>query len=1028
MWNTDVSNNTALKGQNNSKNITMPYISDVSGGDYTKEANYDGNIHSLPAPDAPSYDPTQWPIYYDAYPLQSNLSKSSAYNNPLDANIGFYDFNYYNNDQPCRGITYWQAIDDFSFKCSDSLGSIYSQLKAIPNLCDVSGFEMNTGVKTSPDVRACSSTLSDFAMYYWSNNLTGDKSYGVVPQQSVTANQTISYGGKSVIYPPFWNPQNDPATWQHMQTYTIGFGKQNQLYGGAGEITGTATLPAFDSFYGNFFTRFASGAVAWPATASSSVIPDANGLITASSTTPGNLYDLVHAAYNGRGKYYPATSATALKDAFDNILKSAISQSLQGGIASASASGSRLNSGTVAYVAGYAYDTGKKAYNDSTYWGTASGGNITGAIGGWSGSLTANAGDNLYTGPLWGASGATIPTARAIYTADANGKRISFEWSNLSNDSWITETAGLTAADVTAVRNNPLGDIVNSQLFYVGKPSRLSLDSTYKSFANSDTVKNRHSVVYVGANDGMLHGFDAGQGTPTNPGTGRELVAYVPRGLLGNLHKYTFADAGYTHRYWVDGSPFGGDAQLEASGGSGPGPWATVLAGTLGAGGPGYFVLDVTDPANIQVLIDKTVPGEDAYIGNQFSQPVMEMYTTNQPAQITRINTQDKSGEWAVIMGNGYNSASGVPVLLVQSLSHAGKPLYMVKATCTSTSNACIGTGNGLSAPRPIDVDGNGTADIVYAGDLMGNLWKFDISKPDHDQWQVAHTSGGQPAPMFTAVGPTGAAQPITSAPAVVPHPNGGFMVVFGTGKNLTDADAADTRLNSVYGLYDNTPMTAPAAANQVLLGSSTEDKTQPSPSPISATCRNGTGPKRYGGCLYQQTEGDLKAANAKAKGLQVGISSTLKNQQIDGQHYFGWYYDIPDVANGNAGKVLDNPAVMSGNTLMFYSQNVVDGTIGPPSTSVPESCDTVTLNSVLTTVNFFNVFTGNYPDNTITVLGDAYASGGGNRFQIAGATDFFHNGTDTLQSVHSSGGSGATIQNQPSTQPGRRAGWRIGR
>jgi len=775
---------------------------------------------------------------------------------------------------------------------------------------------------------------------------------------------------------------------------------------------------------------------------------------------------MVHAAYNGRGKYYSATSATALKDAFNDILKTSISQSsASGGTASASASGSRLNNGTVAYVASYAYDADKKdadkkAYNNSTYWGTASSGKITGTIGGWSGSITANAGNDLYANRLWAA---TIPAAadRIIYTTDASGKQISFEWSeDLSGDPLVAKM-GLTAADVNAVRNNPLGDIVNSQLFYVGKLTRLSLEPTYKNFANSDTVKNRKSMVYVGANDGMLHGFDAGQGTPAAPGSGVERVAYVPRGLLGKLHTNTFANADYVHRYWVDGSPFGGDVQLEASPSSAPvtspasdassatddnpkpsagpdlGNWATVLVGTLGAGGAGFFVLDVTDPDKVQVLIDKTDSGGDPYIGNQFSQPVMEMYTSNQPAQITRINTQDANGEWAVIMGNGYNSTNGVPVLLVQSLSHTGKPLYMVEAACTSKS-ACISAGNGLSAPRPIDVDGNGTADIVYAGDLMGNLWKFDISNLDHDQWKVAHTSGAQPAPMFTAVGPGGAAQPITSAPAVVPHPKGGFMVVFGTGKNLTDADVSDTRLNSVYGLYDNARMTVSATAQQVLLGSDTEDETKPSSSPIPPKClKEGKDAEsnRYNGCLYQQTGGGL-ASTANAKGVRVGTSSAQQNQTIDNKNYFGWYYDIPEVANGNAGKVLVNPVVMSGNTLMFYSEHAASSSVTGKTNRRPdgvlESCDPATASSdAKTVVNFFNLFTGNRPDNSITVLGAAYASGEGNRFQIDKTTDFFHDGTDSLQSVNSSGGDSTdspTIQNQPLAQAGRRAGWRIGR
>ncbi|MDR0458392.1 MAG: hypothetical protein LBH10_05120, partial [Burkholderiaceae bacterium] len=581
------------------------------------------------------------------------------------------------------------------------------------------------------------------------------------------------------------------------------------------------------------------------------------------------------------------------------------------------------------------------------------------------------------------------------------------------------------------------------------------MDPNYIAFAQAYSA--RTNVVYVGANDGMLHGFDAGQGTPAKPGTGNELMAYVPRGLLGGLHTNTFANAHYAHRYWVDGSPFSGDAQTaapNAANAANPGSWATVLVGTLGAGGPGYFVLDVTDPSVFaessfanSVLIDATdtnpatspVAGQLSVIGNQFSPPVMAMYTASQSAQIIKINSQDPNGEWGVIMGNGYNSASGLPVLLIQSLSHPGRPLYTVPAICTEAASACVAAGNGLGAPRPIDVDGNGTADIVYAGDLLGNLWKFDISNPDHAQWRVAYADGnGQPAPLFTATGPTGAPQPITSAPAVTSDPNGGFMVVFGTGMNLTDADTTDTRLNTVYALYDNQTMTVNLAArlpgadttvSQVVLGSANAtDQTSASASPIPAGCLNGTGAGRYG-CLYQQTGGALDAANAN--GVSVGVSSDLTREQIDDQHYFGWYYDIPDIANGNAAKVLANPVMMSDNTLMFYSQNVASSSAGTSGstaltpTGATESCSPVALNSAVTTVNFFDLFTGNYPDNTITVNSAEYTAGKGNRFQINGASRFISDGADALSAT----GANATITSQPTAAPaGRRVGWRIGR
>jgi Tfp pilus tip-associated adhesin PilY1 len=641
----------------------------------------------------------------------------------------------------------------------------------------------------------------------------------------------------------------------------------------------------------------------------------------------------------------------------------------------------------------------------------------------------------------------------------------------------------LTSTDVNAVLHNPLGDIVHSQMAYVGQPWRLSLDPTFTQFvaAVNGSNKYRNAVVYVGANDGMLHGFDAGQGTSTNFGTGQEVMAYVPRGLMAHLHADTFATPSYTHQYWVDGSPMSGDVQLGVPGAgttsaNNPGNWATALAGTLGAGGPGYFVLDVTSPgmfspanaanASKLVLIDatdtsSTSPLDSAvlpYIGYQFGPPVMDQYnTTSESAQIVQINTnklnaQGRPVEWAVIMGNGYNSASGLPVLLIQSLTQEGGnghlALYPVPATCTAADiSGCIAAGNGLSAPRTVDVDGNGTADIVYAGDLMGNLWKFDISSPDHTQWKVANGTSSTPAPMFTAVGPTGQAQPITTAPVVVPNPSkAGFMVAFGTGKNLTGSDITDTNLNTVYALYDNQPMSIGTATlpdinttvSQVVLGNGALDasnNTAP-PSWPRPGCLAGTGSNRYdissGGCLYRQSGGLFSAGSTQKtdQGMTVNStqSSTINNEQIDDQTAYGWYYDIPDIANGNAGKVLANPMLLTGNTLVFYSQNVLMDQVQQGQSNDTESCSSSTeTGTPITTVNFFDLFTGNATSNVITfgnlVFNDTNQSDSldQNRFRIDGVTNYIPNGS-SLTAV----GANVNIGVSSPARPGKHVGWRI--
>ena len=885
-------------------------------------------------------------------------------------------------------------------------------------------------------------SMSDYAFYYWANDLqpTIDDKLDTSQVSPVNAMQTYASGTHTVQYPPYWNPQNDPATWQHMQTYTIGFGTVAQQ--GAGNVLGTAASP-YDA---SFITPYSSGATVWP---------------TSCFNCDPNLLDLVHASYNGRGKFYQATSQEALTQAFQDIIKTAVAQSALGGVASAAASGARLSGGTLGYVAAYTYDaTQANLFNSATQsWGiipTSGAGNITGTIDGWSGTLQAyQTSDNGIIPPaLWSA---TIPTTRQIFSANRNNVGIPFVWGG----------TGFTGSDAPATfsnnallttRKNPLGDIVNSQVVYVGSTtSRMSLDTNYSNFAS--TIKNRQGIVYVGANDGMLHGFDGGQGNVSGPGTGKEVFAYVPRGVLGGLNNfYDFVN--FTHSYSVDGNPFAGDAQLAHPGiGTGnPDNWGTVLAGGLGGGGKGYFVLDVTTPGNLQesavstlsqaVLIDATDVSSDYSplrnqkitngdgmgtpvlnaIGNQFSQPVMEMYTVNQSSQIVKLN----SGEWAVIMGNGYGSVNGKPVLLLQSLSQ-GSPylnLYTIGAPCVGgTANDCIAIGNGLGAPRAIDVDGNGTVDIVYAGDLMGNLWKFDISSANRGDWKVANS--GQP--FFKAVGPTGVAQPITSAPAVVPSVNRGFMVAFGTGKNLVESDQNDTNLNTIYGLYDNQKITS---ATSVVGGKVVSVVTLGDPAPLPSGCLAGTGTARYAvashGCLNKK--GDTSQGQQGAVWYAVTSKTPAGDPEINGVDAWGWYFDIPedpatvlqetgDITT-NAAKVLANPKVQDNNNLVFYSDNVMSSSVANGPSNGVESCSaSASINGPIRTVNYLDVATGNYPDNSLSFMGEQFDPGKGNRFR-GGPLLWLGNGTHA--SGGGSGGGGTSIN--PPIVAGQRAGWRIGR
>jgi type IV pilus assembly protein PilY1 len=210
-------------------------------------------------------------------------------------------------------------------------------------------------------------------------------------------------------------------------------------------------------------------------------------------------------------------------------------------------------------------------------------------------------------------------------------------------------------------RGSRLGDIVNSNIWYTGKPaSGYSMNGYYAFRSNANGGKGgRTPMVYVGANDGMLHGFAASNGT--------ELMAYIPQGIAeGDLRKLT--DTNYDHQYFVDGSPFTGDAFI----GSTP-AWTTVLVGTLGAGGKGYFVLDVTDPANFTVanagalVLTDTTKSSDPDLGHIISPPLVDSAVDNKSRQIVKMNGPS-GGRWAVVLGNGYNSINEAPVLVIQYL------------------------------------------------------------------------------------------------------------------------------------------------------------------------------------------------------------------------------------------------------------------------------------------------------------------------------------------------------------------------
>jgi len=323
---------------------------------------------------------------------------------------------------------------------------------------------------------------------------------------------------------------------------------------------------------------------------------------------------------------------------------------------------------------------------------------------------------------------------------------------------------------------NKLGDIVDSAPVFVGAPPFRYTDTLesqpYSTFLNN--YKNRKKLVYVGANDGMVHAFDAV--------TGQEALAFIPSAVFPNLP--LLASPSYVHQYFVDGSPTMGDAFFG-------GAWHTMLVGGLNKGGRSVYALDITDPSGFSEASANSIfkwEYSDSNLGYTFSRPA-----------IVRMH----NNKWAAVFGNGYNntvsgSATGRAYLYIVDIQTGA----LMTAAPIDTKKGSTTTPNGLATPAVVDIDGDSTVDYIYAGDLLGNMWKFDVTNATPSNWKIAFPvdGSGNPTPLFTAKDAAGNPQPITSRPEVGRGPNGGGMIVlFGTGKYLEPDDKDLAKLSSPY-------------------------------------------------------------------------------------------------------------------------------------------------------------------------------------------------------------------------------------
>ncbi len=342
-------------------------------------------------------------------------------------------------------------------------------------------------------------------------------------------------------------------------------------------------------------------------------------------------------------------------------------------------------------------------------------------------------------------------------------------------------------------RSSILGDIINSDPLLVGAPN-FQYPTTFLNGNESNYIdykiaqQNRTKILYVGANDGMLHAFDAE--------TGQEVLAYVPSKVYANLSELT--DPNYTHHYYVNGSVNVVDAYFASS-------WHSVLTGGLGAGGQGYYALDVTNP-NIfseatasSIVLWEFTDSDDADLGFSYSKP-----------SIVRM----ANGVWAAVFGNGYNntysdgnvSSTGNAVLYIVNLQTGALIKKFDTGVGMSEDPQLLARPNGLSSPTVIDTNGDSIADYIYAGDLFGNVWKIDVTSSNTAQWKFSFKTGNTPKPLFIAEDSLGNRQAITSAP-VVSRLDGAFntyQVYFGTGQYIETSDETNLDTQTFYGIRDD--------------------------------------------------------------------------------------------------------------------------------------------------------------------------------------------------------------------------------
>ena len=596
---------------------------------------------------------------------------------------------------------------------------------------------------------------------------------------------------------------NDIAFWQHLTQFTVGLG----VRGTFDSSTPAAKIATLKSL--------TAGDLKWP------------------NPTSGNaekIDDLWHAAVNTGGDFYSVRNVTeltaALKDAFG---RSAGNEAKEAGIAVAAG---YISIDNVKYV---------PKYKSISWWGD---------LEAWPLDINGQEGDSV----KWRASD-QLPQKDKRNLVTWNGTAAAaFQWDSLdATTQGLIGSKGLleyvrgddtdtgTGGTYRSRAGKLLGDFVNSSPVMVKGLVDLgytAFDSTYGAFLTAKKTR-ADGLVFAGSNDGILHAFSTKDGS--------EVFGYLPREGLSRLKIMAAKDYGTPanyHRFYVDGPLNETDAFIQPVGTSAP-QWTNLVVGSMGAGGKTFFAIRV--PTSFGDTVDAADMPANSLMWENSGETDDDIGYMFADFAVGKV----KNGGWYAFVGNGVYSKSGKAVMLVVDLQTGAikHRLYVGEAA-----------NNGLMGVTLIKDDKTHEVVGAYAGDLQGGMWRFEF------EGETANVGFKDNIPLFLATSSTGAKQPITAPPAMVAHPQGGHVVVFGTGRLIDAADSDSTEPQTFYGVWDKTK------AGESSFGT---------PSPFATV-----NPDRSA-LQVQETSADI----IDSKG---GKFVQVTNHPVNWETQLGWYMDLP--------------------------------------------------------------------------------------------------------------------------------------